>query len=137
MRIQITTLGASKARTYGHRRLTVLSAAILPWCNTEADIAKTTGFSPSTVTAEMRGLYATGAIVNRTNKRSPVTKVPSASTGRVPHNKYNHITDAQVLSTYQALKDKTATGRALGLSRGAVRSRLDTMVARSKGALVL
>lgn len=135
MRIQITTLGATKAPTYGHRRLTVLSAAILPWCNTEADIVKATGFSPSTVAAEMRGLYATGAIVTATGKRPTITK--ATGTTNVPHNKYTHITDAQVLSTFQALRDKAATGRALGLSRGAVRSRLDSMVAKSNGALVL
>lgn len=153
MQIQITTHGATLAKTYGNRRLHVLAAAVLPWNKTEYDIAKATGFGLTTVQAEMKGLYTTGAIVNATSKRvTPSTvrassKAPakvtattvtttsaSKNTKRLP---LRHITDAQVLQTFQAVRSKTKTGAMLGMSRTGVRDRLASIVAKSGGKIVL
>lgn len=156
MQIQITTHGATLAKTYGNRRLHVLAAAVLPWNKTEYDIAKATGFGLTTVQSEMKGLYTTGAIVNarnatskrvtpstaRTPNKAPskvtATPVPTTSasknTKRLP---LRHITDAQVLQTFQAVRSKTKTGAMLGMSRTGVRDRLSAIVAKSGGKIVL
>ncbi len=150
MQIQITTHGATLAKTYGNRRLHVLAAAVLPWNKTEYDIAKATGFGLTTVQAEMKGLYTTGAIVNArnaTSKRVTPSTAPakvtattvtatsaSKNTKRLP---LRHITDAQVLQTFQAVRSKTKTGAMLGMSRTGVRDRLSAIVAKSGGKIVL
>lgn len=147
MQIQITTHGATLAKTYGNRRLHVLAAAVLPWNKTEADIAKATGFGLTTVQAELKGLYTTGAIVNATSKRvttstsrSTSSKAPAKVTASSKNTKrlpLRHITDAQVLQTFQAVRSKTKTGQMLGMSRTGVRDRLSAIVAKSNGKIVL
>ena len=151
MQITITNHGASLAKTYGHRRLAVLSAAVLPWNKTEYDIAKATGFGLRTVQTELKGLYNTGAITNATTKRAPsktgakslpVASVPAmkaapVTNGNTKRLPLRHITDPQVLQTFQATRSKTKTGQMLGMSRTGVRDRLASIVAKSGGKIIL